>query len=721
MTIASGTCGTNVTWRLEDDGTFYVEGTGDMDDYTAQSGQPWYSNRSSIARVLIADGITHVGAYAFFGNGSSNNMSSTTTAVPTYIRIPDSVVSIGKSGLASSNFSVIDVGAGVDELGDYCLQGNMFVIFRGGQPTTIGANVIISNNRVISDGWANTTVFTNVSSTYDYIFRTFSLGDDVTWSIDLDTSTVTLTGTGEAEDFTPTNCFFKILYKNVQYVDIDDRITGIGAYTFYDCGLGLTDIRNGRGLKKIGEYAFYKCTKMNLSDQWDLTSIGDYAFYQCTALTKIICPNVVSVGDSAFYGCTALVEANLENVETIGASAFYGCTLLESTNATKLTTVGDSAFYNCQVLNIDLYTVVTVGANAFYQCYGIKNLDLSNATSIGDSAFYNCRIAKNLILNESLTAISTKAFALCSKIIGVRIPDSVKTIGELAFNGCSALNGVIFGTGLTSIGKNAFTSCYNLGYIEFLGSRPSLGTTCFQNTMDYMLCVTSGWGSMTLFKYVALASNGTAYTNWRFKTDHSIGIDVIWSIDPITMTITLSGTGATYDYEKDDTNSMKYFFDYIRFIKIVVGEGITRVGNYLFYFSRSSTYAICRSLSLPSTLKEVGQYSFYNAVHKGYSVELPEGLEIIDQYAFSGNPFSTITIPSTVKTLNTKAFDEMASGSVTIFRGILTTGGSVPSKYKFCALLDDDGSMASTSTLNNYYPVMVKVRGGWRVIDNMVE
>ena len=78
---SSGTCGKNLTWTLDDAGTLTISGTGDMEDYYS-SMPPW--DMGSIKTVVIKNGVTSIGAAAFWG---AVNMTS--------IEIPDSVTSLG--------------------------------------------------------------------------------------------------------------------------------------------------------------------------------------------------------------------------------------------------------------------------------------------------------------------------------------------------------------------------------------------------------------------------------------------------------------------------------------------------------------------------------------------------------------------------------------------------------------------------------------------------
>ena len=67
--IASGTCGENLTWVLDNSGTLVISGSGGMEDYSSDLYVPWYSYRSQIKAVEIPEGITTIGSYAFYGCG----------------------------------------------------------------------------------------------------------------------------------------------------------------------------------------------------------------------------------------------------------------------------------------------------------------------------------------------------------------------------------------------------------------------------------------------------------------------------------------------------------------------------------------------------------------------------------------------------------------------------------------------------------------------------
>ena len=66
--IDSGVCGPSAVWTLSRSGVLTISGTGPMTDYL-MSQAPWYTIylRDSVKRLVVEDGITALGSYAFFG------------------------------------------------------------------------------------------------------------------------------------------------------------------------------------------------------------------------------------------------------------------------------------------------------------------------------------------------------------------------------------------------------------------------------------------------------------------------------------------------------------------------------------------------------------------------------------------------------------------------------------------------------------------------------
>lgn len=58
---AEGICGNDLTWRITNN-ILHISGNGDMNDYFS----PWYAYKNFIERIVIDEGVTGVGEYAFY-------------------------------------------------------------------------------------------------------------------------------------------------------------------------------------------------------------------------------------------------------------------------------------------------------------------------------------------------------------------------------------------------------------------------------------------------------------------------------------------------------------------------------------------------------------------------------------------------------------------------------------------------------------------------------
>ena len=125
------------------------------------------------------------------------------------------------------------------------------------------------------------------------------------------------------------------------------------------------------------------------------------------------------------------------------------------------------------------------------------------------------------------------------------------------------------------------------------------------------------------------------------------GSNLTWTLDSDGV-LTISGSGAISDYERGKTP----WSDLCGDIKnVIVGEGVTRVGNNAFYDCKEIT-----AVSLPDSLQSLGNAAFgwcYNLK----SIKLPQGLQSIGIGAFYWNrAIPEITIPGSVQEIGAGAF-----------------------------------------------------------------
>lgn len=110
--VASGECGAdgdNLTWTLDSEGTLTISGEGEMKWYSSSYQPSWnyYPSSPNIINIIISNGVTSIGDFAFFECQSL-----------TSITIPDSVRSIGENAFSfCDNLSSVINTDGVRSIG----------------------------------------------------------------------------------------------------------------------------------------------------------------------------------------------------------------------------------------------------------------------------------------------------------------------------------------------------------------------------------------------------------------------------------------------------------------------------------------------------------------------------------------------------------------------------------------------------------------------------
>ncbi len=452
---------------------------------------------------------------------------------------------------------------------------------------------------------------------------------------------------------------------------------------------------------------------------YPVTAIGS-AFNYCDKLTGIKIPDTVTyIGNRAFYGCTALTNVTLPaNATGIGDSAFYNCTSLVSVNIPNGTTrIGEYAFYNCHVLaDIDLPAGVTeIGNYAFYCCYALTEVDIPDGvTKIGNYAFNRCTSLTKVNIPNGVTYISEGAFQ-SSSIASIVIPDSVTSINSYAFSYCDDMLSITLPKSVKSVYKAAFSGCSYKLTIYYSGNEYEKSKIYVASNNDFFVRESS-WLYNSCIGTTEHVYDDDADTvcNLCNQIREIVGIntvvgtcgdDVNWKLNTDTKVLTLAGTGATYNY--DNGNNKNPFTEHRANINsIVIGDGITYLGNRLFRGLNRTT-----SVEFGKDVATMGYEVFY-ADNKLTTVKLNEGLTMLGALTFYNcTSLKLITIPSTVTTIENRAFKGAGLTTVTVPNTVSNLGYEV---FMNCASLrtayyTTGVSMLSPRTfenctsLNNFY------------------
>ena len=418
----SGTCGENLTWTLDDSGTLTISGTGDMTDWESPSKTdqdcPWHYCAVKVNNIVIKNGVTSIGNYAFQGCKISS------------IEIPDSVITIGEGAFGGcSSLTSIDVSNNVMSIGSTAFSNCCKL-------TSI--NVDKNNPKYCSvDG--------NLFNKDKTELMQYAIGKTEKSYIVPDSVIII----GEKA--------FSIS-ESLTSVEIPDSVTRVGDLAFSSCR-SLTNINLPSSIMSIGEDVFSRCESLtNIKIPSGVTSIGDFMFYNCKSLTSIEIPNgVTHVGYSAFYNCESLTSIKIpSSITWIGDSAFYNCKSLTSIEIPNgITSIGNFAFDNCESLtSMKIPSSITwIGDSAFYNCKSLTNINVDQ-----DNVKY-CSIDGSLF-NKDKTELLQYAIGKTEK--SYMVPNGVTNIGDKAFSGCGNLTSIELPSSVTSIGNGAFYKCDSL-------------------------------------------------------------------------------------------------------------------------------------------------------------------------------------------------------------------------------------------------------------------
>ena len=251
----SGTCGDNLTWSIKGN-TLTISGTGDMYDFDRTNTAPWDNYAKSITNVVLPEGLTSIGNYAFYLFSGVKNIKIPTSVKKigvnsfygcvnlTGIKIPNDVASIGSGAFYSClNLSRVTIKEDLHKkldatvfmycskavFYDYQVLGNYELQITNPATNGTGTATIVG----MASPTEAVTIPASVADTNGYIYKINRIAAD---------------------------SFYQD--KTIRTLSIGSNVLAIEGNAFYGCS-NLTKVTGGKGLKAIGTNAFAYCTKLS--------------------------------------------------------------------------------------------------------------------------------------------------------------------------------------------------------------------------------------------------------------------------------------------------------------------------------------------------------------------------------------------------------------------------------------------------------------------------
>lgn len=398
-----------------------------------------------------------------------------------------------------------------------------------------------------------------------------SCGDNLTWNLDETTGVLTISGTGQMNNYSSSSTAdFRAYKSQITEVVIESGITSIGNVAFRQCS-ALTSVTIPDSVTSIGDSAFYQCfalTSINIPDS--VTSIGYMAFAICSALKSVTIGNgVTSIGKYVFSNCSALTKITfLGEQPTLGSSAFnlgnvtatiYSngwasddvfTTAIKGGYTTFVYRLGGACGDDAQwEFNNGVLRIYGTGAMYDYE-YGTApwNEYLDDITSvvvedgitvIGEYAFDSCENMTSATMGNSVTTIKDYAFRYCYAMESITLSNGLTTIADFVFYKSDGLKSVVIPASVTSIGMFAFNGCESLTEITFEGVQPTLGNSSFalgdsSKVVKATVLTNGGWGSDAVFTE-AVKGQYTTF-NYGFSAvahvnENGVWVDHVWVVN----------------------------------------------------------------------------------------------------------------------------------------------------------------------------------------------
>ncbi len=368
-------------------------------------------------------------------------------------------------------------------------------------------------------------------------------GENVTWSFNEGTGTLTVSGTGAMRSYGIYLTPWYDLSNSIKTVVIEEGITSVGQNLFHHFQT-MRNLTLPSTLKSIESYAFAACLNLyniyyngSLSDWCEIDfadensnpfRFSDNFYIQGDLLPQeITVPNGITVLDNDVFRTSDIVSLTIsEGVTRIGDNAFHGSISLSNVVISDtVNEIGTDAFYNCPNNLVTYYTGTEEQWNEIDIASGNDALTKNVVFNYGkptDACGENATWAFDetsgaLTINGTgeIDANFANWDQIKDQVTYVEVENGITSVGESAFVDFTALQEVYFSESVLTVGADAFSGCENLAIVTILADNVSLANSAFKNTDSRLFFVVKS-GSQS---HSAVAGAGYAVTPFSVGTE----------------------------------------------------------------------------------------------------------------------------------------------------------------------------------------------------------
>ena len=386
------------------------------------------------------------------------------------------------------------------------------------------------------------------------------------------------------------------------------------------------------------------------------------------------------IGDNA-CSTSQLIEFEIPStVDSIGSSAFSGASLQRVEIPKGVKKINSSTFSYSAIREIVMHDdIKAIGQFAFNRCKNLKTITIPAATdTIGNNAFSECDSLSNITLPEGLKYLGDNAFSKCVSLREIALPDGLTTINAYTFNGCTMLSSVTLPAELKCINYDTFAECDSLKHITLPASVDSLGYRALRSVTDVYpkgaIPARIGFGAFADDAEIHVdMSQIDAYAGASGWKDYAVHGDeftvgylsyvptstrsacVTGNSLPENGKLTVPKTVEHEGYSLDVTAISDYTLPELA-SEITIDAQVETIGFQKFYNSERGIISNLTKIVLPQTLKRI-EASTFAFTDKLKSIELPAGLERIEDGAFDRSGISDISLKETnIQYIGSEAF-----------------------------------------------------------------